>query len=207
MAEQAIKTVNGYQSIVDSRKKNSSLVTRYSSLNILDVCTGSGCLALALAREFPGSRVCGTDISGLAIEYADMNAGINGIENVRFLRGSLFQPFEEMYTDQCLPSAFDLIISNPPYIKTGEISGLQPEIRDWEPLIALDGGADGLDFYKKLIPAARRLLKDEGRIMLELGAGQAGGVSEIIKSSGYTQMETIRDYSGLDRILQAKWKR
>ncbi|MEK6529165.1 MAG: hypothetical protein AABZ36_09835, partial [Nitrospirota bacterium] len=102
---------------------------------------------------------------------------------------------------------FDLIISNPPYVRTGDIKNLQPEIKDWEPVVALDGGADGLGFYRELIPAARGFLKDSGIIMLEVGAGQSGRVADIIKSSGYELLEIIKDYAGIERIIKAKWKR
>lgn len=216
MAEQAIKTVKSYKLKVKSENKDSSLVTRHSSLSILDLCTGSGCLALALAKEFPDFEIYGTDISEIAIGYARRNAEINNIKNAAFLTGALFQPFKKIDTDYCLPFssldnsisnptgfAFDLIISNPPYIRTDDIKGLQPEVKDWEPAIALDGGTDGLDFYRELIPAARYFLKDNGLIILELGNGQSSRVAEIIESSGYTHIEIIKDYAGIERIIQA----
>ena len=214
MAEQAIKTVKSYKLKVKSENKNSSLVPW--SPRILDLCTGSGCLALALAKEFPDFEIYGTDISEIAIGYARRNAEINSIKNAAFLSGSLFQPFKKIDTDCCLPFSpldnsisnptgftFDLIISNPPYIRTDDIKGLQPEVKDWEPAIALDGGTDGLDFYRELIPAARYFLKDNGLIILELGNGQSSRVAEIIESSGYTHIEIIKDYAGIERIIQA----
>ncbi len=214
MAEQAVKTVNSEQLTINSKNRNSSLVPW--SLRILDLCTGSGCLALALAKEFPDFEIYGTDISEIAIGYARKNAEINNIKNATFLTGSLFQPFKKIDTDCCLPFSpldnsisnptgftFDLIISNPPYIRTDDIKGLQPEVKDWEPAIALDGGTDGLDFYRELIPAARYFLKDNGLIILELGNGQSSRVAEIIESSGYSHTEIIKDYAGIERIIQA----
>lgn len=178
-----------------------------SQFIVLDVCTGSGCLALAIAKEFPSFEVYGTDISDVAIDYANMNAWVNGIKNAGFLSGSLFQPIERMASSHSDPFKFDLIISNPPYIKRDDIQCLQSEIRDWEPLIALDGGADGLEFYRELIPAARDYLNKDGRIIFELGIGQAESITEMLSYSGYSQIETAEDLAGIERIIQARWKR
>ncbi len=167
-------------------------------MTVLDLCTGSGCLALSLAEEFPGALVYGVDISGTAISYAKKNAGINGTENVSFIKGHLFGPVEQ-------DRVFDFIISNPPYISTGEIQNLQPEIKDWEPLNALDGGPDGLDFYREIIPASRKFLRENGMLMLELGAGCAGDVAGMLEDAGYTEVEALKDYAGIKRIIQAKW--
>lgn len=189
LAEHAIKTVYSSQLTVDRKQ-----------LTILDLCTGSGCIALALAREFEDADVIGVDLSDAAIEFAEKNAGINGITNSTFINGDLFEPLEgSMY--------FDLIISNPPYIKTDDINGLQPEIREWEPLNALDGGPDGLSFYKKIIPAARDFLNNNGLLMFELGMGCADEVINMIKESGYINIEVIRDYAGIERIVSARWIR
>ena len=216
MAEQAIKAVISYKLQVTSKNKDSSLVTlhrmvqgvtRHSSLSILDLCTGSGCLALALAREFPDFKVYGTDISEIAIKYAEENARLNCINNVTFLRGNLFEPIEKLPTSYLPFPTFDLIISNPPYIRTDDIKNLQPEIKEWEPVSALNGGVDGLDFYRVLIPSAGRFLKDNGIIMLELGFGQSSDVAGILELSGYTQIEIIKDYAGTERIIKARWKR
>ena len=171
------------------------------------MCTGSGCIALALAEEFPDFGVCGTDISGTAIKYADINADINGIRNAAFLEGPLFQPVEEMFEICCSNFEFDFIISNPPYVKSGDIQSLQPEVREWEPRSALDGGTDGLDFYRELIPEARRFLRDGGLVMLELGEGQLNDVADVLGSSGYVQVECIKDYAGIERIITAKCRK
>lgn len=178
-----------------------------SQFTVLDVCTGSGCLALAIAKEFPSFGVYGTDISDVAIDYANMNAGVNGIKNAGFLSGSFFEPIERMASLSSDPFKFDLIISNPPYIKRDDIQCLQSEIRDWEPLIALDGGADGMEFYRELIPAARDYLSKDGRIMFELGRGQAESIAEMLSYYGYSQIETAEDLAGIERIIQARWKR
>ena len=166
----------------------------------LDLCTGSGCLALALAGAFPDSQVTGIDISETAVDYARRNAGLNGVANAEFLSGHLFEPLGEA-------QLFDLIISNPPYIRTDDIIALQPEIKDWEPLNALDGGEDGLGFYREIIPASRQYIKDNGIIMLELGAGCDDAVGRMLDQAGYNEVEVRKDYAGIKRIINARWIR
>jgi release factor glutamine methyltransferase len=170
---------------------------------ILDLCTGSGCIALALAREFPDAEVYGTDISEIAISYAEENARINDINNVEFLRGSLFNPFEKLSAPGHLSFKAGLIISNPPYIKRDEIGNLQPEIKNWEPGEALDGGEEGLDYYKMLIPEARSYLIENGYLVLEIGIGQSDEVKLMAEEAGFQDVIVIRDYSGIERILIA----
>jgi release factor glutamine methyltransferase len=204
LAEEALKTVTSYELQVTSKDKNSSLVTRRQSLSILDLCTGSGCLALALAKEFPHAYVYGTDISEVAIRYAKENAEINGIKNVIFLKGSLFEPLRELFTIHSSLFTFDLIISNPPYIKTNDIKTLQPEIKDWEPIVALDGGEDGLDYYRLIILEAKNYLIKNGYLMLELGMSQAAEVRRIAENAGFADISFQKDYAGIERILMAK---
>ncbi len=197
MAEDAVKAARGQRSWGSHEKQN----TDYESkMTVLDLCTGSGCLALALAKELPSSRVFGIDISETAMSYARMNARINGIDNVSFIHGDLFEPLVQN-------ELFDLIISNPPYIRTGEIQTLQPEIRDWEPLNALDGGPDGMDFYRRIVPAARKYLKRNGVLMFEVGCGCADTIARMLEGSGYADMNIRKDYAGIKRIIQAKWTR
>lgn len=169
-------------------------------LTILDLCTGSGCLALALAKNFPDSQVYGVDISEAALEYATKNAEANDIKNVEFMKGHLFSPLRQN-------RAFDLIISNPPYIRKNDIGDLQPEIREWEPLNALDGGEDGLDFYREIIPAAREYLKENATLMFEVGFDGADNVAGIFKDAGYHEIQIIKDYSRIKRIVYAQWTR
>ncbi len=197
MAEYAIKTVKREALSVKHKTENSELQTPNSKLYILDLCTGSGCLALALAKEFPQANVYGTDISEVAVGYAKENARINGIGNVTFLRGSLFKPIEKL-------STFDLIIANPPYVKAEDIYSLPPEVRDWEPIEALNGGEDGLNIYRELIPSAMRFLKDHGILILEVGSGQSDDIAHLLQSSGYADVEIIKDYGRIDRIIQAR---
>jgi len=208
LAEEAIKTVK--------RKASNPPVPPFSKggkggitpdettsglpLRILDLCTGSGCVALALANEFPDAEVYGTDASEDAISYARENGRINGIGNVTFLRGSLFEPIMEILTADS-PSPFDVIASNPPYIRSNDIRYLQPEIREWEPAEALDGGEDGLDYYRTIIPGARDYLKERGSLILEIGIGQADAVKRMAKDAGFSDIEAMRDYAGIERIV------
>jgi release factor glutamine methyltransferase len=171
-------------------------------LHVLDLCTGSGCLALALAKEFPDAHVYGTDTSEIALGYARRNADTNGINNVIFWQGDLFEP---LYGRENPAPAFDLIISNPPYIRSDDIGNLQPEIKLWEPLSALDGGADGLDHYRRIIPEARQFLKSNGMLMLEIGIDCAGAVKKLFEDAGYSGVRLIKDYAGLERVAAGEW--
>jgi release factor glutamine methyltransferase len=167
-----------------------------NKLHILDLCTGSGCIALALAHEFPSAAVYAADVSRQALKYAKKNAGINGISNVTFLEGSLFKPAQNI--------SFDLIISNPPYIRSADIAGLQREIREWEPVSALDGGTEGLDFYREIFSGAKGRLKKDGVVFVELGFGQAEDVAKIARRSGFSSIKIMEDYAGIERILKAR---
>ncbi len=209
MAEQALKTVKSYELRVMSKRQNpdqgfreinTKFQTPNSELRVLDLCTGSGCLALAIAKQFPEAVVTGCDSSEEALKVAERNAGINNITNVRFLKGDLFKAIRN-------EDAFDMIISNPPYIRKEEIKHLQPEVRDWEPLKALDGGEDGLDYYRRIIPEAVHYLTNKGLLMFEHGDGQSGDIAMMLHYAGYNQIEMIKDYSGKERVIQATWIR
>lgn len=176
-----------------------------SMLRILDLCTGSGCLAIALAKEFPAAKVYGTDISNVAIQYAEENARTNRIGNVTFLEGSLFEPIKRLPAVDCPLFNFDLIVSNPPYIKRDEIKNLQLEIKSWEPVEALDGGEDGLDYYRNIIPGSKRYLKRGGYLILEIGANQSEEVRTIAKDAGFVDVSLIKDYAEIERIIILKF--
>jgi release factor glutamine methyltransferase len=175
-----------------------------ANVNILDLCTGSGCLALALARAFPDALVYGTDSEETAIGYAEENAKTNSIENVLFLKGSLFEPLENRIAVTDERPVFDLIVSNPPYIRRDDLKKLQPEIRDWEPLTALDGGEDGLDFYRAIIPGARKHLTANGILLFELGIHQAEAVKQMVEDAGFQNISVKKDYAGIERIFMAR---
>ena len=207
LAEEAIKTVKREALGVMRKAKhseqtlNSSLITHYSSLSLLDLCTGSGCLALTLAKEFPEAEVYGTDTSEVAIRYAKENAEFNRIYNVIFLKGNLFEPIEKNFKFQISNFKFDLIVSNPPYIRKDDIKDLQPEVKDWEPVEALNGGEDGLDYYRMIIPEAKKYLKDGGCLLLELGINHAWAVKKIAQDAGFINISLIKDYAGIERII------
>lgn len=203
LAEEVIKRVKSYELGVRSEKKtkNSKLKTLNSELKILDLCTGSGCLALAIAKHFPDADVYGTDISKDAIRYANENARLNNITNVTFLKGSLFEPIKQLVTRYSSLVTFDVIVSNPPYIRSGDMPNLQPEINKWEPRNALDGGEDGLSYYRMILSEAHGYLAFSGVIFLEIGEGQAGEVSGIAMQNSFCNISVIKDYAGIERIV------
>jgi len=206
LAEEVIKGVKSYELGVRSEKKtkNSKLTTLNSGLKVLDLCTGSGCLALAIAKHFPDADVYGTDISKDAIRYAKENAELNGIGNAVFLRGSLFEPLSQLLTHNSSLLTFDVIVSNPPYIRSGDMPNLQPEINKWEPRNALDGGEDGLSYYRTILSEARRYLMPGGVMFLEIGEGQAEEVSVIAMQNGFRNISAIKDYAGIERIVAVR---
>ncbi len=164
----------------------------------LDFGTGSGCLAIALAAKSPASDVWALDLSAGALEQARQNAARNNVgERIRFFQGDGFA---------ALPAGaqFDLIISNPPYIPTAEIATLQPEVRDFDPGSALDGGPEGLDFYRRLAVEAAAFLKSGGRLMLEFGDGQAAALGEILAQQNWVVEAVVGDYNKKERLLIAR---
>jgi release factor glutamine methyltransferase len=165
---------------------------------VLDFGTGSGCLAIALACKCPAAEVYAIDVSPEALALARQNAARHGVaERIRFLPGDGFAaaPAE---------ARFDLIISNPPYIPSGEIASLQPEVRDYDPRRALDGGADGLDYGRRLAAEGLPLLKPHGRLMLEFGDGQAGGLRQILQQQKWIVEAIEEDYTHRPRIMVAR---
>ncbi|TCL67354.1 [protein release factor]-glutamine N5-methyltransferase [Hydrogenispora ethanolica] len=159
-----------------------------------DVGTGSGIIAIALAKLLPGSRWYALDLSAEALEVAAANAARLGVaERIEFRRGDLLEPL----AGQGL--ALDAVVSNPPYIPTAVVDTLQPEVRR-EPRLALDGGPDGLDLYRRLLPAARELLKPDGLVALEHGADQRSGLAELLAGLEFLP-EPLADLAGRDRVM------
>jgi release factor glutamine methyltransferase len=203
MVEYAVKVISSQLPVV-SKKLGSSITddrlptTDYQRINILDLCTGSGCIALALAREFTVAQVYGIDISEAATGYARKNAAENDIGNAIFLCGGIFDAIKG---DQL----FDVIIANPPYIPSSDIESLEPEIKQWEPRTALDGGSDGLDAYRSIIPRAGNFLKNNGILILELGMDLARPVSGMAETAGFSGIEITKDLAGIERIFRAEW--
>lgn len=166
-----------------------------SSEHILDLCTGSGCILLSLLHLLPGSSGLGTDISGEALEAAAQNAGnLHLTERVRLRQGDLWEPVGE--------ERFDLIVSNPPYVPTKVIPTLAPEVRLGEPYAALDGGEDGLAFYRRILCEAGRHLNPAGTIMMESGFDEAEDIAALMREHGLENIEIFKDYGGQDRVVQ-----
>lgn len=167
---------------------------------ILDLCTGSGCIAITLAKELPNSKVYAVDSSEAALQVARENVEAHGVEDrITFLKGDLYQPLVGQ------EGGFALIISNPPYIRSGDIKRLQPEIKDYEPLLALDGGEDGLEVIRRIIRESPPYLEKGGWLILEVGMGQAKEVVALIEETGvYNSPSIINDYSGIKRVVKAQ---
>ena len=163
--------------------------------SVLDMCTGSGCIAISIALFGKPSRVSASDISPKALEVARENAKSLKAGEISFIQGDMF----ENVTDK-----FDIIVSNPPYIETGEIDELMPEVRDYIPRLALDGDIDGLKFYRIISKEAVKKLNKNGRIFYEIGYNQSRAVASILLENGFTDVKIMKDYSGLDRIVMAK---
>ncbi len=159
--------------------------------SILDMCTGSGCILLSLLRYSNDCTGVGVDLSGEALEVAAQNAERLGIE-AQWLNSDLF--------DQVCGS-FEIIVSNPPYIRTDVIAGLEPEVRDHEPLSALDGASDGLSFYRRITADSTAYLKGGGMLFFEIGYDQAEAVRQLMERNGFLDVRVVKDYAGLDRVV------
>ena len=164
---------------------------------VVDVGTGSGCIALAIASEFQDADVLGIDISADAVALARENAARCGLEErVRFAVADGLDDFDE-------PESVDAIVSNPPYIPTMECRALDPRIRDFEPMNALDGGPEGLDFYDRLVADALNLLKPGGGLFFEIGDGQGPALQKMLFGAGFDAIRIEKDYAGHDRYASA----
>ncbi len=171
---------------------------------LIDLCTGSGCIAVSLAKEFLKAQVFATDRSEQALEVARENARLNQVaERIRFLAGDLFVPITELD----LQGTVDVIAANPPYIPAGDLAGLQPEVRDFEPELALIGGREGTEIGAAIIAQAPLFLKQGGTLIMEMGMGQTAAFSTIIKETGrYKTLEIVKDLAGIERVIVARKK-
>jgi release factor glutamine methyltransferase len=162
---------------------------------VLDVGTGSGAVAAALARELPSARVVASDRSEDALALAGANFA-DLAPGVRRVRASLVAGFRA--------GTFDLVVANLPYVRTDDVARLAPEVRDWEPRAALDGGPDGLDLVRALVATAPEVLAAGAWLILEVGAGQATAVAAALAERGYGRIEVVRDAAGIDRVVAAE---
>lgn len=166
------------------------------SPKILDLGTGSGCIAVAIAKSLPQANVWASDISITALQLAKENACLNNVE-VKFIQSDLFDALE------LSNEKFDLIISNPPYVKTGEFCSLAKEIF-FEPALALRAGIDGLDFYRRIITRAADYLMDNDLLIFEVGINQAVLVKEMLEKENFNELTIIKDYNNIERVVMAK---
>lgn len=189
----------------------------HDGMRVLDLCTGSGCILISLLRYTNGCRGMGVDISKEALSIAgrnaekllgvagcpdvdaeklpdatDCSASDEGTAQVQFLESDLFEKVE---------GSFDMIVSNPPYIPSSTVETLMPEVRDHEPRLALDGSADGLAFYRRITAECERYLEKGGMLFFEIGCDQGSAVSSLMEQAGFLDVQVIKDYAGLDRVV------
>ncbi|MBP5253805.1 MAG: peptide chain release factor N(5)-glutamine methyltransferase [Lachnospiraceae bacterium] len=158
---------------------------------VLDLCTGSGCIGITLKLECPGASVTLSDVSEDALAVASRNAAHFRAE-VKVLAGDLFRD---------IPGRFDVIVSNPPYIPDAEIRTLSPEVRDHDPILALSGGPDGLSVCRRLVPEAYRHLRGNGALLVEIGHGQASDVTGLFRDAGFSGIRVAADLAGIPRVV------
>ncbi|MCI9347024.1 MAG: peptide chain release factor N(5)-glutamine methyltransferase [Lachnospiraceae bacterium] len=172
----------------------------HDGMRILDLCTGSGCILLSLLHYSNDCEGVGVDLSARALSVAGKNYEIQRTQRpdmkARFLEGNLFEGLEDR---------FDMIVSNPPYIKTDVIDTLMPEVREYEPVMALDGGTDGLAFYRRIAGDAGAYLNGGGMLFFEIGCEQAADVCKIMEAAGFREVEVVKDFAGLDRVVYGSW--
>ena len=165
-------------------------------MRVLDLCTGSGCILISLLHFCPGLTGVGSDISAEALKMTRTNGQRLHVEDrAQWLCGDLFEK---------VTGAFDLIVSNPPYIRSAEIEELQEEVRLYDPRIALDGAEDGLLFYRRIIEESKSYLKNGGRLLFEIGCDQGRDVAELLENAGYTEVSVKKDLAGLDRVAAGR---
>ncbi|MDD5134399.1 MAG: peptide chain release factor N(5)-glutamine methyltransferase [Phycisphaerae bacterium] len=175
--------------------------TDLGSQNVCDLCTGSGCIAAAIAKNYPNCKVIATDISEKALAVAAENiAKYKLADRVKILEGDLFEPI----IGQLDVRRFDLIVSNPPYVSRAEYENLDAKVKNYEPALALDGGADGLDIYRKIIARAAEHLKPAGAMILEIGYSQGEAVKKMLEDAeGFGRVTIEKDFNNNDRIVTA----
>lgn len=163
-------------------------------MEVLDLCTGSGCILLSILKNAPAVKGTGSDVSKQALLVAKENAKLHNLE-ADWVRGNLFDN---------IIGAYDVIVSNPPYIAQTKISSLMPEVAQFEPIQALDGGPDGLDFYRKITQEAPQYLKENGYLFFEIGFDQGVAVQQLMTDAGFKDVAVIKDLAGNDRVVKGQ---
>ena len=174
-------------------EKAIEIINKNNFNNALDIGTGSGAIAISLAK-YCNINVTALDINDKAIEMAKKNANINKVKNIEFIQSDIFEKINNKY---------DIIVSNPPYIKTQDIKTLEKNVKNYEPILALDGGKSGLIFYEKITNNAIKYLNKNGYLMLEIGYDQAEDVKNIMENNNFYNTTVLKDLSGLDRVVFA----
>ncbi|MCI8668953.1 MAG: peptide chain release factor N(5)-glutamine methyltransferase [Lachnospiraceae bacterium] len=168
-------------------------------IRVLDLCTGSGCIAVSIKKICSDCKIdmSAADLSEKALDTAKRNADRQDVE-VNVIHSDLFEKIERN-------SKFDIIVSNPPYIRTEDILSLMPEVRDFEPLMALDGDFDGLRFYRRIIKEGKAYIQNGGVLLFEIGCEQGAEVKLLLEEQGYTEIRIMKDLAGLDRVVTARY--
>ena len=189
-------------------EKAQGIIKNKKEYKILDLCTGSGNIAISLARFFSEPDISAIDVSNAALKVAKDNARLNHVQGrIKFLKSDLFNELSKslLFNQGLSDEKFDIIISNPPYIASGEIPNLDIEVRN-EPKVALDGGEDGLRFYRKIIKESPSYLKKDGILVIEIGYNQFDLIAAIFENSAYFKIiEVVKDYSQIKRIIVVKF--
>ncbi len=176
----------------------------YGKVRVLDMCTGSGCILLSILKLCPQAEGVGCDISEEALEVAKKNAGRLGVD-AKWIQSDLFGSRDILSAKDA--QRYDIIVSNPPYICTAEIESLQEEVRVHDPRIALDGGEDGLYFYRRIVRDSTAYIADGGYLLFEIGCGQGKDVAGLMMSHGYQDVTVRKDLSGLDRVVMGRYNK
>lgn len=185
--------------LVETALQLAGQMDKSASLKVLDLGTGSGVVAVCLHKELPHAEIFASDISSAALDIARTNGDRHGTGAIHWAQGDLFRALAGR------KESFQLIVSNPPYIRSSELANLPPEIGAWEPRSALDGGADGLDYYRRIIAEGHRYLAGGGYIVLEIGADMADDVARLFAGTrSYLEASVHQDYAGRDRVIAAK---
>jgi release factor glutamine methyltransferase len=167
-------------------------------ITLLDLCTGTGCLAVTLSTLYPAARILATDLSAAALDVARFNAVRHGVAGrIEFLEGDLLEPLASMSSHKRI----DVMTANPPYVPASELDRLQPEVGLYEPRLALDGGYDGLDYYRRILPGALEFLRPGGRLVLEVGIRQTIPVREMAERIGWRVDQIKKDLANIDRVI------